>query len=68
MNGHAKKRQLPKRLSQKTAVALLVRHGWARTVGGKHNVKTEKRGRRPITLPDHKAQTYGSQLSNAITA
>ena len=53
-------------LSQKTARALLEEHGWTCTRGGKHNVKMEKEGRRPITLPRHRGQTYGKGLSAAI--
>lgn len=57
---------LPKVLSQKTARKLLERHGWVETLGGKHSVKMEKSGERPITLPMHKGQDYGPQLTSAI--
>ena len=53
-------------LSQKTARKLLEANGWAYTKGGKHNIKMEKEGERPITLPMHKGQTYGRGLSAAI--
>ena len=53
-------------LDQKTARLLLEEHGWLCTRGGKHNVKMEKEGRRPITLPRHRGQTYGRGLSAAI--
>jgi len=53
-------------LSQKTARKLLEQNGWTCTVGGKHNVKMEKEGARPITLPHHKGQMYGKGLSAAI--
>jgi len=58
--------QLPKTLSQKSAKKLLEANGWRETLGAKHNVKMEKEGHRPITLPQHKGQDYGSQLRNAI--
>lgn len=57
---------LPKTLCQKTAIRLLRTYGWEQTLGGNHNVKMEKAGERPITLPHHKGQDYGSQLRNAI--
>ncbi|MGN6688767.1 MAG: type II toxin-antitoxin system HicA family toxin [Actinomycetales bacterium] len=57
---------LPKRLSQKTAKALLEQHGWAEARGGKHVVKMEKAGYRPITLPKHQGQEYGAGLTAAI--
>lgn len=57
---------LPKTLSQKTAKALLIANGWAETLGGKHTVKMEKSGHRPITLPAHNRQEWGPQLTNAI--
>ena len=53
-------------LDQKTARALLEEHGWILTRGGKHGVKMEKAGRRPITLPRHGGRTYGKGLSAAI--
>ena len=57
---------MPDLLDQKTARKLLAQHGWTCTAGGKHNVKMEKEGRRPITLPRHGGQTYGKGLSAAI--
>lgn len=57
---------MPKRLSQKRAQALLERNGWTRTIGGKHNVKMEKPGSRPITLPKHRGQDYSAGLTRAI--
>jgi predicted RNA binding protein YcfA (HicA-like mRNA interferase family) len=53
-------------LSQKTARKLLEENGWTCTQGGKHNIKMEREGERPITLPKHKGQTYGKGLSEAI--
>ena len=47
------RRQLPKVLSQAKARALLVEEGWEQTIGGKHVIKMEKDGHRPITLPYH---------------
>jgi len=36
------------------------------TRGGKHVVKMEKAGERPITLPRHGGKTYGKGLTAAI--
>jgi predicted RNA binding protein YcfA (HicA-like mRNA interferase family) len=57
---------LPKRLSQKTAIKLLTANGWTETLGGNHNVKMEKPGERPVTLPHHKGADYAVGLTNAI--
>lgn len=46
-----KKRGLPKTMTQREAKSLLREHGWVRTQGGKHNVKMEKEGYRPVMLP-----------------
>jgi predicted RNase H-like HicB family nuclease len=43
--------EIPKTLNQRAAQKLLERSGWVRAVGGKHSVKMEKQGRRPITPP-----------------
>jgi len=56
----------PKVLSQAKAKALLISHGWTETLGGKHNVKMEKPGSRPITLPQHKGRDYSPDLRAAI--
>lgn len=53
-------------LSQKKARKLLEEHGWTCTIGTKHNVKMEKAGERPITLPMKSGQDYGKGLSAAI--
>jgi predicted RNA binding protein YcfA (HicA-like mRNA interferase family) len=53
-------------LNQKTARKLLEDHGWVKTAGGKHVIKMEKPGRRPITLPKHRNRDYGKGLSAAI--
>ena len=60
------KGDLPRVLSQKKAIALLTAHGWTRSQGGKHVVKMEKSGHRPITLPIHKGADYGPKLTNGI--
>jgi len=59
-------RPLPRVLSQKTARALLESEGWITTAGGKHVIKMEKAGERPITLPHHRGEDYGRGLTNAI--
>jgi predicted RNA binding protein YcfA (HicA-like mRNA interferase family) len=53
-------------LSQKSARKLLEAHGWIATRGGKHVVKMEKPGLRPITLPKHRDGDYGRRLTSAI--
>ena len=53
-------------LSQKKAQKLLEEHGCVKTQGGKHVIKMEKKGERPITLPHHRGQDYGKGLSAAI--
>lgn len=55
-----------KLLCQKSATALLTRFGWTVTIGGKHNVKMDKPGHRPVTLPKHKGQDYSIGLTRAI--
>jgi predicted RNA binding protein YcfA (HicA-like mRNA interferase family) len=55
-----------KLLSQKIARKLLEEHGWVCTEGGKHSIKMEKAGERPITLPMHRGQMYGKGLSARI--
>lgn len=56
----------PKLLDQRTARRLLEERGWEMTRGGKHVVKMEKAGERPITLPRHGGKTYGKGLTAAI--
>jgi predicted RNA binding protein YcfA (HicA-like mRNA interferase family) len=53
-------------LNQKSAKKLLQKHGWRETRGGKHAVKMEKPGHRPITLPMHKGGDYHQGLTKAI--
>lgn len=57
---------VPKTLNQNTARRLLADHGWVQTLGGKHVIKMEKPGERPITLPRHKGADYGAGLRAAI--
>jgi len=60
------KRRVPKVLNQRSAKKLLELYGWVETLGGKHNVKMEKQGCRPITLPMHKGRDYSPDLRDAI--
>ena len=53
-------------LNQKEAIRLLERHGWTISVGGRHQVKMVKSGRRPITLPQHEGRDYSRGLTAAI--
>jgi predicted RNA binding protein YcfA (HicA-like mRNA interferase family) len=57
---------MPKPLSQKTAKALAEKNGWTETAGGKHNVKMEKAGCRPVTLPHHGGKDWGKDLSARV--
>jgi predicted RNA binding protein YcfA (HicA-like mRNA interferase family) len=58
--------RMAKLLNQRSAIKLLKAHGWIQTLGGKHNVKMTKPGRRPITLPRHHGRDYGRGLTRAI--
>lgn len=53
-------------LNQKSARKLLEANGWTKTRGGKHNIKMEKSGKRPITLPMHHGEDYSKSLTSAI--
>jgi predicted RNA binding protein YcfA (HicA-like mRNA interferase family) len=53
-------------LNQKSAQKLLEANGWTKTKGGKHNIKMDKPGERPITLPKHKNEDYSKGLTAAI--
>jgi predicted RNA binding protein YcfA (HicA-like mRNA interferase family) len=53
-------------LSQRSAKKLLEDHGWTETRGGKHVVKMDKPGHRPITLPRHRGSDYGRSLTAKI--
>jgi predicted RNA binding protein YcfA (HicA-like mRNA interferase family) len=55
-----------KPLNQKRAQKRLEEQGWMKTQGGKHVIKMEKAGKRPITLPHHKGQDYSKGLTAAI--
>jgi predicted RNA binding protein YcfA (HicA-like mRNA interferase family) len=57
---------IPSTLNQRTAKRLLEAHGWIETRGGKHVVKMEKPGQRPITLPANKRRDYPKGLTAAI--
>ena len=56
----------PKVLNQRRMKKLLEANGWVETVGGKHVVKMEKPGHRPITLPANKRRDYPPGLRAAI--
>jgi predicted RNA binding protein YcfA (HicA-like mRNA interferase family) len=56
----------PEALNQRTMKKLLEANGWVATLGGKHVVKMEKRGHRPITLPANKRRDYPPGLRAAI--
>lgn len=57
---------MAKLLNQRSARKLLEENGWTKTEGGKHNIKMEKLGERPITLPMHHGGDYSKGLSSAI--
>ena len=57
---------MAKLLNQKSARKLLEAHDWIKTVGGKHNIKMEKPGNRPITLPMHKGEDDSAGLTQSI--
>ena len=60
------KAALPRVLNQRSAKRLLEEHGWVETMGGKHVVKMDKQGYRPITLPHHHGDDYSKGLTSAI--
>jgi predicted RNA binding protein YcfA (HicA-like mRNA interferase family) len=53
-------------LNQKKAIKLLTEHGWTKGKGGRHVVKMEKDGCRPVTLPHHGGKDYSPGLAAAI--
>jgi predicted RNA binding protein YcfA (HicA-like mRNA interferase family) len=53
-------------MTQREAQSLLEANGWNCTQGGKHVVKMEKKGYRPITLPHHHGQPYSVDLTRQI--
>lgn len=57
---------LPTTMTQKQAKSLLEANGWKETQGGKHSVKMEKKGCRPITLPSHHGNAYSQDLTHRI--
>jgi predicted RNA binding protein YcfA (HicA-like mRNA interferase family) len=59
-------KRYPKTLNQRSMKKLLEANGWVVTVGGKHVIKMEKPGRRPITLPANKRRDYPPGLRAAI--
>ncbi len=66
VSGAMNTNRLPRVLNQKSAKALLEREGWTETIGGKHVVKIEKPGQRPITLPQNHGRDYPPGLRSAI--
>lgn len=61
-----RRQQLPRTMNQREAQALLEANGWKRTLGGKHVVKMEKEGCRPITLPSCDGEQYAVGLTSRI--
>lgn len=57
---------LPRLLCQRTARDLLRDSGWVQTQGGKHVIKMEREGSRPITLPAHHGADYSLGLTRGI--
>lgn len=53
-------------MTQKELKRLMEQHGWTATAGGKHQVKMEKDGHRPVTLPMKKGSSYPVGLTRAI--
>ena len=53
-------------MTQREAQSLLEAHGWTRVQGGKHVVKMEKEGERPVTLPAHQGKPYSVGLTSQI--
>lgn len=60
------KKGLPRTMTQREAESLLREHGWVRTQGGKHVVKMEKEGCRPVTLPMCAGGKYSASLTARI--
>lgn len=57
---------LPKVPNQASAKRPSTAHGWTETLGGKHVIKMEKPGHRPITLPYDTGRGYCPGLRAAI--
>jgi predicted RNA binding protein YcfA (HicA-like mRNA interferase family) len=60
------RRQLPKTMNQSEAQSLLEAHGWKTGEGGKHNIKMEKVGCRPVTLPQKQGAQYSVEMTHRI--
>jgi predicted RNA binding protein YcfA (HicA-like mRNA interferase family) len=60
------KRALPKTTTQREARSLLEEKGWNFTIGGKHVIKMEKDGHRPVTLPHCNGNAYSVGLTARI--
>lgn len=60
------RKPLPRTMTQREARSLLEANGWNCTLGGKHVVKMDKEGCRPITLPSHNGEAYGVSLTRSI--
>jgi predicted RNA binding protein YcfA (HicA-like mRNA interferase family) len=52
--------------NQKQWIRRLKNEGWTRESGGNHQTKMTKSGHRPITLPEHKGETYSKGLDAEI--
>jgi len=52
--------------NQREWIKALEAEGWVRESGGKHQVKMVKPGKRPITLPQHRGETYSKPLDASI--
>ncbi len=55
-----------KRYTQKALIKKLKENGWEQGVGGKHQVKMNREGHRPVTIPEFKGETLPVGLSQAI--
>lgn len=60
------RRQLPKTMNQTEGVSLLEAYGWKKGEGGRHNVKMEKVGYRPIPLPACQGNQYSVEMTSRI--
>lgn len=61
-----KRRQPSRVMNQKRMIKLLRDNGWVQTAGGRHQVKMEKPGMRPVTLPQNHGRDYSVGLTSAI--
>lgn len=60
------RKPLPKTMTQSEAKSLLEANGWVCTQGGKHVVKMEKKGNRPVTLPHCNGAVYSVNMTHRI--